>query len=90
MKYQVEWVGRAIDGLATAWLTASDRNSVTYAAAWFENRLAFRPYSLGESRTSSLHRVAQHPPLGIEYIIIEDDYKDIVENVFYLPPRRTE
>ena len=82
MSYEVVWGPRAEGMLATAWLDASDRNAVTYAAAGLDAQLADDPLRLGESRKSSVHRVAYFTPLGVEFEVVEDDKRVIVQGVF--------
>jgi hypothetical protein len=84
MKYQVIWQTIAEEELASIWLASADRNAVSTAAAWFDSRLSRLPLNLGESRDSSVHRIACRPPLGIEFEIIEDDKRVIVQGVFSL------
>jgi hypothetical protein len=50
--------------------------------AKFDYVLAFDPLKFGESRDSSLVRVAYSPPLGIEFSVIEDDKRVVVQGVF--------
>ena len=82
MKYQVIWLPIAEAELATVWLASSSRKAVTTAAAWLDARLSRSPLTLGESRDSSVHRVAFRPPIGIEFEVIEDDKRVIVQGVF--------
>ena len=82
MKYEVVWGPRAEGMLATAWLDAFDQIAVTEAAASLDSQLAHDPLRLGESRTSSVHRVAYFPPLGVEFEVVEDDKRVIVQGVF--------
>lgn len=82
MKYEVYWDARAEADLATVWLGAADRVAVTRAASWFDEHLARSPLKLGESRASSVHRLAFYSPLGIEFEVIEDDKRVIVQAVF--------
>ena len=82
MRYQILWGPIAEQLLAAIWLASSDRNSIAHAAAWFDVQLATNPLSLGESRSSSVHRVAFHGPIGIEFEVIEDDKRVIVRAVF--------
>jgi hypothetical protein len=84
MSYQVVWGPRAEAMLADVWLDSPDRNAVASAAAWLDARLLRQPLTLGESRDSSVHRIACRPPLGIEFEIIEDDKRVIVQGVFSL------
>jgi hypothetical protein len=78
MKYDVRWGLRAEQMLAAVWLGAADRLAVTRAATWFDDQLARSPLQLGESRTSSVHRMAFYAPLGIEFEVIEDDNRVLV------------
>jgi hypothetical protein len=82
MKYQVVWDQLAENELAVQWLAAPDRNAVTRAAAWLEHHLMSDPLHLGESRDSSVHRVAFRAPLGIDFEVIEDDKRVVVRGVF--------
>lgn len=82
MKYLVVWDPMAESELTLIWLTASDRNAVSHAVEWLEKHLATRPLELGESRASSVQRVAFWPPIGIEYEVIADDKRVVVQGVF--------
>jgi hypothetical protein len=82
--YRIVWGVSAESMPAEIWLGSGDRTSVTEAAAALEAALPQRPLRIGESRTSSVHRVAYEPPLGIEYEVVEDDKKVIVQGVFSL------
>lgn len=85
MKYTVIWGPRAEAMLADIWLTSSNRDAVTEAAARFDKQLALIPLKMGESRESSVHRVSYDPPLGVEYEVIEDDKLVVVQGVFAVP-----
>jgi len=82
MKYEVLWDMRAEADLATVWLAAADRHAVGRAANWFDNQLARSPLQLGESRISTVRRLAFYAPLGIEFEVIEDDKRVVVQAVF--------
>jgi plasmid stabilization system protein ParE len=82
MNYEVIWDPTAEQELAAAWLSAIDRNALTAAAAWLDERLAESPLALGRPRSSSVHRTAYRSPLGIEFEVIEDDKRVIVRAVF--------
>ncbi len=82
MRYVVVWGPLTEEMLASAWLAATDRNAVTHAAAILASQLAHDPLRLGESRTSSVHRVAYYLPLGVEFEVVEDDKRVIVQGVF--------
>jgi plasmid stabilization system protein ParE len=85
MRYEVRWGPVAERQLADVWLAAPDRNAVTAAADWLDRWLARIPLQIGEPRTSSVHRVAYRDPLGVEYEVIEDDKRVIVQGVFVGP-----
>ena len=82
MKYQVVWQPAAERELATIWIASTNRKAVTSAAAWLDFHLSDFPLTLGESRDSSVHRIAFRAPLGIEFEIIEDDKRVVVQGVF--------
>jgi hypothetical protein len=82
MNYEVVWGPIAENMLATAWLGFPDRNAVTRAAEWLDRHLAHDPLGLGFPRSSSVHRVAFRTPLGVEFEVIEDDKRVIVQGVF--------
>jgi hypothetical protein len=75
MKYTVKFKKKALDQLAAIWNASTDQAGVTAAAHWLEEAMSTRPKSFGESRKSSVVRVAHYPPLGMEFEIIEDDKK---------------
>lgn len=82
MRYNVAWGPRAEAMLAAIWLAAQDRAAVTRSASRLDAQLASDPLHLGESRTSSVHRIAFDSPLGVEFEIVEDDKLVIVQGVF--------
>lgn len=82
MKYQVTWGDRAESMLAAIWVASTDRTGVSRATAWLESRLSLSPLEVGESRTTSVQRVAFYPPIGIEFEVIEDDRRVVVQGVF--------
>ena len=75
MNYRVYWIAEAEQELAAAWLAFPDRNAVTRAANELDKQLRDDPLHTGESRQSSVRRLAFEPPLGIEFEVIEDDKK---------------
>ena len=82
MNYDVVWGPRAENMLAAVWMAAADREAVNDAAAEVDLRLGRDPLRFGESRQSSVHRVGYIPPLGVEFEVIEDDKRVIVQGVF--------
>lgn len=75
MTYSVVYKKAALAQLAAIWVASPDQAGVTAASHWLEQAVGSRPLSFGESRKSSVVRVAHHPPLGIEFEVIEDDKK---------------
>lgn len=75
MDYSIAWTRTALNALAAIWNDSDDRNGVTTASPWLERMLSARPLSFGESRRTSIVRVAYRAPFGIEFEIIEDDKK---------------
>jgi hypothetical protein len=78
MNYEVIWDMHSENELAKL---GSDFPTVTRAAEWLDRQLANDPLQLGVARSSSVHRVAYCTPLGVEYEVIEDDKKVIVQGV---------
>ncbi len=82
MNYTVQFDPPAEQDLAGIWTASADKKAVTEAAAWLEVRLTREPLRLGESRSSSVHRVVFRNPLGFEYEVVEDDKLVLVHAVF--------
>ncbi len=80
--YTVIWQTVAENELAELWLAASDRRAITLAASTLDAALSVRPLRLGESRASSVQRIVYQAPLGIEFEVVEDDKRVIVQGVF--------
>jgi len=75
MIYEVNWIPDAEKDLAEIWLAAPDRNAVTRAAHLLDEALLRNPLAAGESRQSTVRRIAFEFPLGIEFEVIVDDQK---------------
>lgn len=82
MNYKVVWLETAENELAEIWLSAKDRDAVTEAAARLDRLLALAPLRLGESRSSSVNRIAYYQPLGVEFDVVEDDKRVYVQGEF--------
>lgn len=80
--YAVVWTPQAEDELAAIWVAAADRQAVTDATHRLEQQLAQNPLGTGESRDSSVHRVKMVPPIGIDFDVIEDDKRVLVQAVW--------
>ena len=52
------------------------------SARWLDEHRARDPLHFGESWASSVHRIAVHDSVGIEYEVVEDDKFVIVHGVF--------
>jgi len=84
MNYTVTWTTRAERHLAAAWLAAPDRSAVTAAAHSLEQEVRRDPLGVGESRRSTVDRVAFRPPLGISYTVVADDLAVYVTAVWLI------
>ena len=82
MSYTVEWVQQAQNDLASIWLAAPNRNAVAAANARLDRLLARVPLRTGRQLTSSVHRRAYSRPLVIEFEVIEDDKRVLVQAVW--------
>lgn len=87
MNYSVTWTPDAEEGLAAVWVASADQAAVTAATHLLDTELKRRPLELGESRGSSVVRVAHRQPLGIEFEVIEDDKKVRVLRVWAVSSR---
>lgn len=81
-RYQLVWTTTAEEQLAAVWMAAANRTAVAAAADWLEQRLTRAPLQLGRPRSSSVQRVAYRAPLGVEFEVIEDDKRVVVQGVF--------
>lgn len=88
MNYDVFLIPSAEQELAAAWLKSPDRKAVTQATHRLEKRLGMDPLRIGESRQSSVRRIAFEPPLGIEFEVIEDDKKVRILGVWLIDGNR--
>ena len=80
MTYDVQWTPLAKDMLTEVWM-AADRNAVTAAAHRLDHALARTPLAVGRPMDSSVHCRAELPPITIEFYVIEDDKKVVVQGV---------
>ena len=87
MTYDVAWTASADDMLTEVWLEAADRNAVSAVAHRVNHALACTPLAVGRPMDSSVHRAAYAPPLYIEFYVIEDDKKVVVQAVAVVSPR---
>jgi hypothetical protein len=84
MNYTVIWTASAEQDLAAAWLAASNRTAVAAAAHAIEQDLRRTPLDVGESRESSISRVAVSSPLSITFDVIVDDKTVFVRAVYLI------
>lgn len=72
MKFQVLWLKLAEEQLASAWLTAANRDAIAAAADAIDAVLRMHPLDVGESREGR-YRIMIEPPLSAIYkVSIED------------------
>lgn len=75
-RYQVEWSDRATEQLSQICLDHRDQlAAVAQSADEIDQLLARYPWQTGESRHAPHIRHFYAAPLGIEYEIIEDDFR---------------
>jgi hypothetical protein len=88
MRFAATWIPNAEQRLASIWLAVKDRNAVTVAAHRLDQLLARNALAAGESRQTSLLRVAFENPLGIAFEVILDDRAVNVLSVWPMGPAR--
>ncbi len=86
--FQVQWVQSALDKLAATWIEADSalRSRITVAMTQVDQCLRAGPGDQGESREEN-RRTLFIAPLGIDYLLEEDDRRVIVLRV-WLAQRR--
>lgn len=84
MRYTVVWTPDAERELAAVWLAAADREGVTAAVHQLEQDICASPLSVGESRRSSIERVAYLTPVGLTFLVVVDDSRVFVTAVTLL------
>jgi hypothetical protein len=72
MKFTVTWKPAAKRELASIWINAVDRQSVTDATNKLERRLRRDPLNEGESRSGG-QRITFEEPLGMVFHVNEPD-----------------
>ena len=82
MTYAITYLPVAEAELAAVWLASADRSGITAAADWLDRELGRNPLRLGESRESPLRRLPYRDGLGVEYEVIPDDRRVVVQGVF--------
>ena len=82
MRYRVDWSKAAERELTAALLVAGDANALTRASHLVDVALMTAPLKFGTARGSSVRRVAFIAPLGVEFYVIEDDKRVVVQGVF--------
>jgi hypothetical protein len=82
MTYTIRWAANAERLLAALWLAAEDRSAVTRASAEIDRVLSRTPLQVGTVQESSVHRIATFDCLAVDYEVIEDDKRVIVQAVF--------
>jgi hypothetical protein len=87
MKYTVTWKPDAERELAALWNNAADRQAVTDAANAIDKLLQTDPADVGESRSRGT-RITFVPPLGVRFVVQEQDRRVIVFSVWQFKKRR--
>jgi len=82
VKYVVVWPEQVTDDLMLIWNDSPDGSAVAASTDRIDYHLTFAPLNFGESRESSLRRVAYLAPLKVEFEVIEDDKRVVVQKVF--------
>ena len=85
MKYHVIWTPAAEQELASVWMNAVVRNTVTSAAHTIDMLLSQDPETRGTSRFDSV-RTLTVPPLGVDFEVVAADRFVYVLSVWYSPP----
>jgi hypothetical protein len=80
--FRVIWTPSAEQDLADVWLAAADREIIVVASDALDQLIAENPFVVGESRESTVSRVATMLPLGLQFDIVADDMKVFVRKVW--------
>ena len=86
MAFTVTWAPAAERALTGLWLSSRNRTSLSEASNRIDELLRTSPMTVGESRTGRC-RVLFVDPLGIEFMVFEEDCRVVVFSV-WLPVRR--
>lgn len=86
--YTLIWIPSALDDLAEMWLQADAamRQQITAASGEIDRRLKRNPLDEGESREQE-RRILLVSPLGVKYVVSEDDKLVRVLNVWQFAKR---
>jgi hypothetical protein len=84
MNYAVIWTKAAVDQLAAAWMSATNRTAVQRASNRIDRQLASNPWAVGESRSGN-DRLYFDQPLAVYYRIDDSDNKVYVLSVGLTP-----
>jgi hypothetical protein len=86
MKYTVVWKPVAERELAALWNAAVDRRTITDAANALDKMLQVDAEEVGESRSGGT-RIAFAPPLGVRFVVQEQDRMVVVFAVWRFKKR---
>ena len=81
MTYNVKWTPLADGMLAEVWMATTDRNAVSAMAHRLNLALTLAPLAVGRPMESSVHRAVYSPPLYVEFYVVEDDKRVVVQGV---------
>ena len=87
MNYEVVWTQEAENGLASTWLSATNREAIVVAADEIDQELSDNPLQVGESRAVS-QRIHFHPPLVIYFSVLEAEKSVVVTSCQLIPRSR--
>jgi hypothetical protein len=77
VNYTVVWMAAALQELAAICMASANRNAVTVASSAIDRVLASSPNTAGTVVFDTV-REYTHPPLGVEFEVIEADRRVIV------------
>lgn len=81
MNYAIWWSDLAENALIEIWLLSPDRNAVTRANDEIERILAAAPHTTGVPVFDTV-REYTHPPLGVEFEVIDADRRVFILTVW--------
>jgi len=81
MSFAVHWLPDAERELTEIWLKATDRDAVTNAANWIDERLRLDPVHEGESRQAN-RRILFARPLAVVFRVSPTDRSVVISHVW--------
>ena len=87
MAFTVTWDPAAEQALTSLWLGSRSRMSISEASHRIDELLRSSPLTAGESRTNN-GRVLFVEPLGVEFLVFEQDCRVLVVSVWQTQRQR--